>query len=157
MAYGPNAVGKDGNRGVDGASPGSDAGAHLPDGFFASVGSLSAPQGKTLGQPSPNQNRASRQNIPGSAEVNPREQYNFQSGGEGGYLGQDTDDYGGGTLVDSQRPTLPNPEFAGASGTTNMGPQGDPVDWAAVAPYEYPEFPMSPQGNTPDPTAHLAQ
>src|SRR5690348_3525812 len=126
MAYGDNAVGTDGNRGIQAGSPGPAGDQKMPDGFLASVGSFAAPRGG-LGQPTMGQ---SRQDIPGSSEIQPREQYNFESRGEPGFLGQDTDDYGPGDPRahgdDSQRPRLPGPEFPGESGTTNRGPQGDP-------------------------------
>lgn len=150
MAYGPNAVGKDGNRGIDGPSPGSDAGAHMPDGFLASVGTLVAPGG-LLGQPTMGK---SRQDIPGSAEIQPREQYNFQSGGTNRLLGDYQPE---GHIKDDEYPSLPGPAFPGESGTTNMGQQGDPVNWSGVAPYEYDEYPMSPAFNTSDPTASTGQ
>ena len=136
MAYGDNAVGRDGNRGIHAGSPSGDP-AHMPDGWFASVGSFTAPSGG-LGRPTMGQ---SRQDIPGSSEIQPREQYDFQSAGEPGLLGQDRDDYSS-TLHDANYPSTPSPEFQGESGTTNMGPQGGPVDWNSVAPYEYPEYPM---------------
>ena len=152
MAYGPNAVGKDGNRGIQGDSAGPES-AHMPDGYLASVGSLVAPAGG-LGRPTMGQ---SRQPIPGSQDINPREQYSFQSPGEPGLLGQDTDDYGAAGLTDNERPVLPNPEFPGESGTTNMGPQGDPVDFNSVAPYEYPDFGDWPNRSASDPTAATGQ
>ena len=117
--------------------------AHMPDGHIASVNELTAPK-FLLGQGTVEESRTTspyRQEIPGSHEVSVREQYAFQSAGEPGYLGQDTDDYGAAGFSDSQRPTLPNPEFPGESGTTNAGQQGDPIDWNGVAPYKYGEYP----------------
>ena len=143
----------DNDRGIHAGSYAGDP-AHMPDGFFASVGTLTVPKGRRLGEPTAGQ---SRQDIPGSAEINPREQYNFQSAGEPGLLGQDTDDYGGGNMTDSERPSLPNPEFPGESGTTNMGQQGDPIDWASVAPVSTPDFGAWPNPTRSDPTAATGQ
>lgn len=141
------AYGKDNNRGIHAGSPSGDP-SKMPDGYFASVGSLTGNKGK-LGQ-NPG-NPTSRQDIPGSQEITPAEQYNFQSPGESGFLGQDQDDYH--ATSDPERPSLPNPEFAGASGTTNMGQQGAPVDWNSVAPFEYPDFAKGPSPTQSDPTA----
>ena len=148
MAYGKLGVGKDGGRGIQADSPGPDGGAHMPDAWAGSLSTLGAPQGQRLGEQAQIhagwQNTSTvRQTLPGTGETVPREQYNFTSGGEPGLLGQDTDDYHGGNIKDGQYPSLPGPEFPGASGTTNMGQQGDPVDWASVGPYEYPEFPQA--------------
>ena len=123
---------------IHGSSTAGDP-ARMPDGFAASVGSLTVPKGRRLGEPTMGQ---SRQDIPGAGEITPREQYSFQSPGEPGLLGQDTDDYGAAGVSDNELPVLPNPEFPGEAGTTNMGPQGDPVDWNSVGSYTYPEYPM---------------
>ena len=112
--------------------------AHMPDGYAASVNSLTGNKG-LLGQ-NPG-NPTSRQDVPGSGEVTPREQYPFQSGGEKELLGQNPHE----PITDPDRPSVPSPEFPGESGTTNMGPQGAPLEWGSVAPYKYPEYPMSPK------------
>lgn len=126
--------------------------AKMPDGFAAGVGSLTGNKG-LLGQ-NPGAPK-SRQDIPGSGDITPREQYDFTSGGKKALLGQDTTSEG--SMSDPTRPTLPDPALAGESGTTNMGPQGSPLDFNTVAPYKYPEFPQSAQRNEGDPTAHLAE
>ncbi len=51
------------------------------------------------------------------------------------------DEAGESSLHDDNYPNLPGPVLPGAAGTTNAGPQGSPVDFNSVAPYEYPEFP----------------
>ena len=143
MAYGKDAGGTDGNRGIQAGSPGPAEGAHMPDGWLLSVGTLTGNPGRLGENPG---DPTSRQDIPGSREISPREQYNFQSPGEAGFLGQDTDDYGPDARAigdDPQRPNVPSPEVPGESGTANMGPQGDTIDWNSVAPYEYPEFPQA--------------
>ncbi len=62
----------------------------------------------------------------------------FHSGGEKELLGQGTADEG---IKDDEYPNISAPNLPGESGTTNMGPQGDPVDWNTVGEYRYPEFP----------------
>ena len=110
--------------------------AHMPDGWAASVNSLTGNKG-LLGQ-NPG-NPTARQAIPGSNEVAVREQYPFQSGGVKELLGQNPHE----GITDPDLPRVPDPAFAGESGTTNMGPQGSPLDWNSVGTYRYPEYPMS--------------
>lgn len=156
MSYGPGGIGKDGNRKLEAGSPSGNP-AHMPDAWAGSISDLGAPQGQRLGEQAQIhagwQNTSTvRQALPGTGEITPREQYNFESPGEPGHLGQDTDDYGQPvTASDPQRPNVPSPEFSGESGTTNMGPQGAAVDFNSVGPLEYPDFPMSP----PQPQATL--
>ena len=111
--------------------------AHMPDGWAASVGSLTGNKGRLGENPG---NPTSRQDIPGSADRAAKEQYPFQSGGTKELLGQNPQE----PITDPDRPSVPDPAFPGESGTTNMGPQGAPLDWNSVAPYRYPEYPMSP-------------
>ena len=112
------------------------------------VNSLVAPAGLlgdvTMGQ--------SRQDIPvGTVQhLPPHHQpgnlYTFESTGEAELLGQDSKE---GLRDDNYPNTVPNVKLAGADGTTAAGPQGQPVDWSSVAPYEYPEFPGTPERKSP--------
>src|SRR5581483_6131227 len=108
--------------------------AHMPDGVVASVTSLKANSG-LLGQ-NPG-NPTARQDIPGAADRAVKEQYPFQSGGVKELLGQNPHE----GITDPDRPSVPNPQFSGESGSTNAGQQGSPLDWNSVAPYKYGEFP----------------
>lgn len=114
--------------------------AKMPDGFLTSITDLSLPPAsQQLGD----YKSGPVASVPGSQEITPREQYDFQSGGEPGLLGQDQDDYAS-TLKDSAYPTgVPDPTLPGESGATHQEPQGDPLDFNAVAPYRYPEYPMA--------------
>lgn len=130
-----------------GAHAPSSAGdpAHMPDGCVAQINTLATPGAVPFGQYKDGSAFPSRQDIPvngiGVAEA---PGFNgFQSGGEPGLLGQDTDDYNS-TLHDANYPSTPNPEYTGAAGTTNMGPQGDQLAWDSVGKYRYPDLIQSP-------------
>lgn len=116
---------------------------HMPDGVVAQITNLGLPpKGQVLSEYKTGPTLA----VPGSQEINPKEApgfTSFQSPGEPGYLGQDTDDYNS-TLKDANYPTVPDPEFPGAAGTTNMGPQGDQIAWDAIGKYTYGEYPCDP-------------
>lgn len=60
-----------------------------------------------------------------------------QMSGPKEFLGQNTHE----GIKDDDYPSLPNVSFVGDAGTTNAGPQGDPVDFNSVAPYRNGEFP----------------
>lgn len=142
MGYGPGGLGRDGNRGIHAPTQMGDD--HAAEGMVT-VGSLTVPGNNLLGQPSMNGPTAGRQMLPDpdlhgdgvydvSAKVNgPRE-----------LLGQGIDE----SIKDDDYPGIRDVVMPGDPPVAPLGQSGEQVDWASVAPYEYPEF-----GEQPSPKA----
>lgn len=95
--------------------------------------SIVVPKGHFLGQPTEGQ---SRQDLPNPSVSNV---HTFQSGGDPDrvYTAHD------GQMKDDDYPSVPNPQIAGQIPEADSHRVGSPVNFNSVAPYEYPEFPMS--------------
>lgn len=95
--------------------------------------------GGLLGQPTMGKSRDQPPvgNLDGDMGTHGQAAHPFQSTGEKELLGQGVSE----GIKDDEYPNLHSPNLPGESGTTNMGPQGDPVDWNKVGEYRYNEFP----------------
>ncbi len=102
---------------------------------------LAAPGG-LLGQPTMGKSRDQPPvgNLNGDFGSHGQAPNQFHSGGEKELLGQGAQGSDEG-MTDDERPNISAPNLPGEAGTTNMGPQGDPVDWNSVGEYRYNEFP----------------
>ncbi len=98
--------------------------------------------GGLLGQPTEGKSRDQPPvgNLRGDMGTHGQAANPFQSGGEKELLGQGAQASDEGQK-DDEYPNLHAPNLPGESGTTNMGPQGDPVDWNSVGEYRYAEYP----------------
>lgn len=101
-----------------------------------------APRGGWLGTAGGQSVNSGFQNLP-DPDLHMDGQYNFQLEGVKQQMYWDQ----AGRIKDDNYPDVPNVSLP-ANGTTNMGPQGSPVDWASVAPDTYPATLPGPKSST---------
>lgn len=138
MAYGKGGLGKDGNRGIHAPTQMGDD--HAAEGMVA-VGSLSVPGNNLLGQPSMNGPTAGRQMLPDPG-LHGDGVYDVSRTAVGQpSLARGIDASEG--ITDDDYPGLKDVVMPGDPPVAPLGQSGEQVDWASVAPYEYPEFPQA--------------